>query len=342
MKAVIYAGPNQVEIKDLPDPSPGEGEGLVKVECAGICGTDLSILSGKHPRAQAPLIFGHEFCGELVEMNNPPKQSHLKIGDRVVVFPLISCHQCLACRRGNEHICRRLRMIGIDRDGGMAEYVTVPLQLLTKIEKETDPVLGALVEPFAVIVHAVRKSNVKIGDKVLVIGAGPMGFLLILLLQYCGINNLIVSEINPFRKKTISDFGFQVVDPRKEDITQRILQFTGSEGVDIVFEVSGVPLVALQMSKLVRPGGKIILVSVFKEPTGIDLRAINFKEICLEGSRVYTRFDFSTAIELASSNTIPLEKVVTHRIPLEEAKYGFQLFKELKDTFKVIIDCHRK
>lgn len=342
MRAAIYTGPNQIEVRDFADPSPKEGEGLVKVKYAGICGTDLTILSGKHPRVKPPHVFGHEFCGELVEIDDPFQKSNLKIGDRVVVFPLIPCHQCLACRTGNEHICRRLRMIGIDRDGGMAEYVSVSLQLLIKIEKEIDSVVGALIEPFAVTIHAARKSNVKIGDKVLVIGAGPIGFLLVLLLRYSGIDNLIISEINPFRRKILSNSGFEVIDPEKENIIQRILKFTHGEGVDVAFEVSGATSAALQVSELMRPGGKIILASVFKEPTLINLRAINFKEISLEGTRVYTYLDFTRAIELASSNRIPLKKVITHHILLEKVRYGFQLLKKQKETLKVIIDCQRR
>ncbi len=338
MRAAVYVSPNQIEIKDRSVPAPEIGEGLVRVDYAGICGTDLAILSGKHPRAKAPLILGHEFYGELVEINDPEKEFDFRTGDKVVPFPLISCRRCLACRTGNEHICRNLKMIGIDRDGGMAEYVAIPLHLLFKIEKEIDPALGALIEPLAVVVHSIRESSVKIGDKVLVIGAGPMGFLLTLLLQYSGIDNLTISEINPFRKRKLTDLGFEVVDPTKEDMVQRVLESTHGEGVDVLFEVSGAAPAALQMTELVRPGGKITLVSVFKEPTTIDLRAINFKEITLKGSRVYTRIDYDRAITLAAAGKIPINEIVTHRFPLHKADKAFQIAREREESLKVIIE----
>jgi len=342
MRAAVYVSPNQIEIKDRSIPAPEIGEGLVRVDYAGICGTDLAILAGKHPRAKAPLILGHEFYGELVEINDPEKEFDFGTGDKVVSFPLISCRRCLACRTGNEHICRNLKMIGIDRDGGMAEYVAIPLHLLFKIEKEIDPVLGALIEPLAVVVHSIRESSVKIGDKVLVIGAGPMGFLLALLLQYSGIDNLTISEINPFRKRKLTDLGFEVVDPAKEDIVRHVLKSTHEEGMDMLFEVSGAIAAALQMTELVKPGGMITLVSVFKEPAAVDLRAINFKEISLKGTRVYTPLDYERAIKLVSANKIPLEQVVTHRLPLIETGKGFEALKEQKDALKVIINCQQE
>ncbi len=322
----------------MSDPSPEIGEGLVKVHYAGICGTDLSILVGKHPRAKPPLIFGHEFCGQIVEVNDPENQSNLVPGDKVVSFPLLSCLRCLACRSGNEHICRDLKLIGIDRNGGMAEYVAIPLNLLFKIE-ELDPVVGALIEPVAVAVHSVRGSTIKIGDKVLVVGAGPIGFLISLLLRYSGIEGVIISEKNSFRRQKLSDLGFEVIDPQDTDLIQHVLGSTDGEGVDILFEVSGAAPAALQMTELVRPGGKIILVSVFKAVTAVDLRAINFKEISLQGTRVYTRLDYEKAIKLAASNKVPLQQIITHRLPLTEAAKGFGLLKEQEEVIKVIIDC---
>ncbi|HIJ73975.1 MAG TPA: alcohol dehydrogenase catalytic domain-containing protein [Candidatus Hydrogenedentes bacterium] len=339
MKAFVYLGPGQAAVQETAAPVPGEGEGLVRVAYAGICGTDLSIAAGKHPRATAPLVLGHEFSGELVEINGPSGGSHLRKGDKVTAFPLLVCGTCLACRTGYEHVCRNLRLIGIDRDGAMAEYVSVPLSLLVKLDEEVDLSLGVLVEPLAVCVHSVRESRVQIGDNVLVSGCGPIGLLLALVLRHAGIERITLTEISPYRKDFAADLGFDVLDPTEEAFAQSVLDRSDGEGVDTLFEASAAPPAALSMAGLVRPRGEIVIVSVFKEPPAVDLRAINFKEIVLRGVRVYTRQDFQRAGELSASGKIPLEKMITHCAPLQEAPSAFDTARQGKDALKVLLDC---
>jgi len=285
------------------------------------------------------LIPGHEFYGELVEKNDPQGDSDLGAGDVVIPFPLIFCGSCVACRSGNEHVCRTLRILGIDRNGGMSEFASVPLNRLVKIDEEVEPALGVLIEPLAVVIHSVRESPVSVGDKVLVVGGGPIGFLLALLLDYCGVRDILVSEINPSRRRMLSESGFRAVNPLEEPLEQAVLAMTDGEGVDVLFEVSGAPGPALEMTDLVRSRGTIVLVSIYKEPAPVDLRAINFKEITLKGTRVYTRLDYDRAIKLATSGRMPIRKVVTHRFPLDRAEEALQIARDPREALKVMIEC---
>ena len=338
MRAVYYLNPGQVEVREIDTPVPQKDEALVKVYYSGICGSDLTIATGKHLTAKPPLILGHEFSGEVVEVNDDFGRG-IQRGDHVTVFPLLACHHCHACRTGNEHVCRELGLIGIKTNGGMAEYVSVPLKSLIRLKPEADMRLAALNEPLAVAVHSVRESRVTIGDRVLVLGGGPIGVLLALVLRFAGIHDIVVSEIHPYREKALQELGFRVLDPREDNIAQNSLQRTEQEGADVVFEASGAEGLALTMTDCVRPRGQIMMVSVFKKPVPIDMRQIAYKEINLQGIRVYSRIDFERAARLIAAGEMPLEKVISCEFPLEEATEGFQLLQNHGDALKVLIKC---
>ena len=339
MRAICYTNPGQVEVKEAPVPSLGKGEALVKVRYAGICGSDLTIVAGKHLTAKPPLILGHEFSGELVKMDGDEAAGVFRPGDLVTVFPLLSCQRCLPCHTGNEHVCRQLGLVGIKQDGGMAEYVNVPMTSLIKLAPQVDLRIAALTEPLAVAVHSVRESSVSVGDHVLVLGGGPIGTLLALVLRHSGIQQLTVTEIHPYRKQLLKELGIKVLDPREEDVVRYALARTGQEGMDVVFEASGAEPAALSMTECARPRGEIIIVSVFKKPVPLDLRQVAYKEITLKGIRVYPRVDFERAAKLVGSNHLPLEKVISCEFPLERAVEGFQLLQNNGDALKVVINC---
>jgi (R,R)-butanediol dehydrogenase / meso-butanediol dehydrogenase / diacetyl reductase len=332
MLAARYLGPNRLEPNDVPAPAIGEGEALVRVESCGFCGSDLGILSGLHPRAKAPLILGHEFCGRVVELGS--RSSHFGVGDRIVGFPLISCGRCLVCRTGNPHVCRVLRLYGIDRDGGMAEYVKLPLENIIRVSDGISEVTGALIEPLAVAVHAIGRVSLDDAQTVVVIGAGPIGLLTALVLRARKVPNVLMSEVLPSRLALAEKLGFRAMQPG-EEFGRALEEMTGGEGADVVFECAGVPATAATMTALVRCRGVIVNVGVFKKPPAVDLQALNFKEITLVGSRVYSRQDFVKAFELAS--TLPLEALVTDMFPLGEVNAAFDRFREGEGACKVIV-----
>lgn len=187
MKAIVFTGVKNVEFQQREKPIAPEGWALIRVSHAGICGSDLTIFLGAHPRAKAPLIMGHEFSGYLEQdIPDMPK------GTLVTVDPLLSCGHCTPCREGNSHVCQTLGLLGIDCDGGMAEYAIAPIPMIVKVPDGVSPKLAAFVEPIAVTVHAVRMAQFNPGDNALVFGAGTIGLALAITLRRFGASSVTI------------------------------------------------------------------------------------------------------------------------------------------------------
>lgn len=332
MKAILYRGKEEIQYTELAKPSVGAGEALVKIAFAGICGSDMFIYTGTHPRAKAPLIMGHEFSGEIAALPQGYSES-FAVGDKVTINPLISCQHCTPCQTGNTHVCKTLGLTGIDTDGGFTEYAKVPVQQLVKLPDNMNMEHGAIVEPVAVAVHAIRSSALKIGDKVLVIGGGPIGVLVALAARHAGAENIIVIEPNEFRRNIITELGFTALPQPDHEL---IMNLTNSDGVDIVFEAAGVQASMDAATKYCKIRGQIVIVSSFKKAVYTDLLRVNFAELNLIGIRVYTQKDFAAAVELVEKYP-EFAKVITHKFPLAEAQKGLDLMKQGADNLKVLL-----
>jgi 2-desacetyl-2-hydroxyethyl bacteriochlorophyllide A dehydrogenase len=322
MLAARYLGPNRLEPREVPLPTIGDEEALVRVDACGFCGSDISIVAGTHPRAAAPLTLGHELSGRIVQMKT--SNSDFKVGNLVTSFPLISCGECHACRTNNSHVCRKLRLFGFDVDGGMAEFVKLPISALIRLPDEMPEHIGALIEPLAVAVHGVERAHLEDVRIAAVLGAGPIGLLTGLVLKQYGVPQVIVSDILSSRLQLAASLGLRTV-LAGENLAKLVMQLSDRNGGDVVFECAGAPSSAVEMTSLIRSRGVIVNLGVFKRPVQVDMQAINFKEITLVGSRVYERKDFQTAIELAMR--LPLALIVTHAFPLREVVTAFKEFQ---------------
>jgi 2-desacetyl-2-hydroxyethyl bacteriochlorophyllide A dehydrogenase len=339
LKAVSYQSQNTIEVVDHPIPEISTGHVLIKVICAGICGTDLAIVAGKHPRATPPLVMGHEFAGTVVDLPLDAS-AHIQIGDRVTANPLLACGTCYVCRAGQPHVCRNLKLIGIDTDGAFAEYVLVRAEAVMKLPPHLSAVEGALLEPLAVCVHATRMSRLQIGDTVVITGAGPIGLLMALVARAAGAAKIIVTELAPARLAMAREFGFTVLDAADSDLVEQVLALTNDRGGDIIFEATGQPSVTPYLLELVKIRGQIVQVGVFKQPVPLDLRTLNFHEVDLIGARVYTTADFERSISLVADRRIDLKSVPVRRVPLAEATGGFQT-AQAGEALKVILEVEQ-
>lgn len=322
MKAAVYAGKGRLEIREVPIPGIFREEALIKVKYAGICGTDLHILAGKHPRAKPPLIMGHEFSGKIMEINSAEKD--FKKGDRVVVEPLISCGKCYTCRSGKNYVCENLGFYGIDKNGAFAEYVAVAAHRIFKLPSDIRFDTGALVEPVAVAVHALRISNVKTGDTVCVIGAGPIGLITALVAGLSGASRVLVCEKEPSRIRLAEKFGLIAVDVSKKDPAAAVFDFTSGRGADLIVEAAGYPASVLSSPGLCRVGGEIVFVAMPKQPLPVDILTTTFRELTLKGVRGYAPFDFERAIRIISSSGLDFGKLISEKFPLRDAAAGFK------------------
>ena len=273
MKALVYTGPKQVRVLDVPEPAPKEGALQVEVSYCGICGSDIGIYLGTHPRAKAPLVLGHEFLGHV--RGNGRK---FKEGDRVVAFPLISCGKCRACRTGNAHVCNSLKLIGIDQDGGICERLYVDEDVLVKVPEGVSDRAAVVIEPLAVILRAVHQARFQARDTAVVVGAGPIGMLTGIVLKDIGASQVFISDVAEKRLKIAGELGLTPVNVAEEDLEKIVMDATDGEGADVLFECSGSAAAAAQMTKLTRVSGGICMVSVHKQSHEVDLRDLNFKE----------------------------------------------------------------
>ncbi len=335
MKAIIFDGKFGADLADIPVPEIGVGEALIKVKYAGICGSDIAIYSGKNSRAKIPVVPGHEIVGEIAAIHDSHNSGY-KEGERVAVIPTLTCGVCELCLNGRRHLCKSLKFVGIQTNGGFAEYVKVPVSGLIKIPERLEYEKAILVEPLAVAIHAVRLAKVDVYDFAAVIGAGPIGILVALIAKLSGCR-IVISEVSDFRVDNALKLGLDTVRARQEDPVKRILADTGERGADLVFECVGHPSTTGQMIEMGCPEAQLIVVGAFKEIPPVDLFRLSRKEQWMTASWTYSASDFERSMQLLSQNSAPFEQVISHFIPLEETYQAMEMVKKAEQTMKVVL-----
>ncbi len=338
MKAAVLTEFNKIEIIDKVRPSISDDEVLVKVKYNGICGTDLHVMQGHHPAAVPPLVMGHEFSG-TVEKKGKHVGDEIKIRDRVVVQPYESCGECEPCKSGCENVCRELKIFGVHRDGAYQEYVNVKASRLFRLDDSISDIAAALIEPLAVAVHDVKKSGLKIGGSVIVIGGGPIGLLIAVVAGINGASKIAISEINPARIKKARQLGFQVINPAEENLADKAYKMTDGRGFDAVFEVSGSRPGTEAMTMLAKTSGTIVIVGIPPEKHPVDTDTVFKKELNIVGVRLYSKVDFQAAVDIMKNeeNRRKLMELVSAEYPLEQLTEAIAYLRNSSDAYKVLI-----
>jgi (R,R)-butanediol dehydrogenase / meso-butanediol dehydrogenase / diacetyl reductase len=300
VQALAWQGGDRVEVVDREPPQPGAGWAVVDVAYAGVCGTDLHICRGEHPRAQPGLVLGHEIAGRLRE-----SAAGLPAGTAVMVNPLLSCQECRSCRNGAAHVCDRLRLLGIDAPGGAAEYVAVPDSRLVPLPSGLDLRVAALIEPLAVAVRAVRRGGLRLGHRAHVIGAGPVGLLVANCARLAGAAEVTMSEPARQRAEVAAGFGFTVLaEPDRR--------------ADVVFDCTGHPAVAPAVLGWAATSATVVTVGAYPGVAGVDLQSVMLRELAIVGTRVYTPEDVEAAVGLARRDPFGLDRLVTSVIGVSD------------------------
>lgn len=285
MKALVYTGSEQTELRDEPAPEVGPGEALVEVEAVGICGSDMHAWHGRDPRRVPPLILGHEACGRVLEGSVP--------GARVVLNPLISCGTCDDCRTGRSNICSSRELIGMSRPGAFAEQIAVPERNLIPVPEGLEPAKAALTEPCATAWHALvlaaRASWRPIPEsRALVIGGGSVGLLAGLILRAWGAREVLLAETNALRRQTVGAAGLEVFDPMADPAE--------AGGFDLVLDAVGAEATRAAAIAAVRPGGVIAHVGLQDWAGSFDARTLTLSEVTLVGVYTYTDADLRASL----------------------------------------------
>ncbi|WP_243074261.1 zinc-binding dehydrogenase [Microbacterium sp. SS28] len=335
VRAAAYIGDRTVSVVDAATTSPPPGHVQIRVAYVGLCGTDLHIVHGSmDARVSRPLVFGHEMSGTIEAVGD--EVEGWAPGDPVTVMPLAWDGTCPACLAGHEHICQNLDFIGIDSPGALQPLWNVPAVTLVRLPESLALDAAALVEPVAVAVHDVRRSEVRVGEKAVVIGGGPIGVLIATVARDFGAE-VVVVELDTARRAQVESLGFATIDPRTADQVAWVEEWTGGAGADVVFEVSGAPAAVLGATDLAKVRGTIVVVAIHSTPREINLQRVFWRELRILGARVYQRTDFEKAVELVAGGVIPTGALITLIVPLDRTQEAIGEL-EAGRAMKVLID----
>jgi L-iditol 2-dehydrogenase len=340
VKAAVLHGVHDLRLQDLPDPEPASNEVLIRVEAAGLCGTDVHMWEGTNQEGTFPFVPGHEWSGEVVEVGKDVKM--VSIGDRVVAEVPIPCHICDNCKDGMEpNMCPDFALYGFswENPGGMAEYTLAREERLFKIPDNVSYEEASLVEPVSVAYHGVWGSGGGAAphDRVVVFGAGPIGLFAMLSCKASGAP-VIVVEPQPFRRRMARDLGADVtLDPTDGNLVEQVLDHTGGRGATMVLECSGSNGALAATLDIIAKQGRIVLIGQSAgRKIPIEIGQAIFQRTKIIGSSGSPYF-FPKTLTFMSRRLVDLMPVVTHRFPLSQVLDAFELGKSGADCAKILV-----
>lgn len=324
MKSLMIVNPFEAEIQEAAKPVPGKDEALLKLLYGGICGSDLNSYRGANAYLTYPRIPGHEFSAEIAEIGENSRG--FKAGDIVTANPYFNCGKCLSCRRGLVNACMSNQTMGVQRDGGFSEYIVMPVSRLID-GKGLDPKTLALIEPFCIGYHGVQRASVQAGDRVLVMGAGTIGYLAAIAAKARGAH-VWICDIAPMKLAYAEQFGLDgtILNSSPEAFEKRWKELTDGNGFDVTIECVGLPETLQSCLDAVCFGGRVSVIGIGKHNIDLDFTIIQKKELNIFGSRNALTKDFEELIELAGSRHPGLERIVTNEYPFERAPQAFEDF----------------
>ncbi|CAH1201655.1 putative zinc-type alcohol dehydrogenase-like protein YdjJ [Paenibacillus plantiphilus] len=341
MKRAVLVGEKQMQVEEEARPAIKASELLVEIEVCGICGSDLHIYGGNHPVLKPPVRMGHEFAGKVVEVGADVR--NFQLGDYVAAIPGVGCGKCEPCQAGDFNLCRELKVIGGHHPGAFANFTAVPEGNLVKLPPNFSATYGAMVESVAVAVHAARRMKSVEGKKIAVLGAGPIGLLIIQVLKAFGAKLVVASDPIASRREIASKLGADIViDPMKENVEERIQEEVGGIGLDAAFDVAGLELTLRQALSITKNGGEIVITALFGKDPVFPMKMLQRAEKTLLGTQMYVKQDFEIAIQLMQENKIGINEMITHRFDLDHISEAFKLATSgAHDVGKIVIDVKK-
>ena len=318
------------ELEEVPVPEPGPGEVLLEVAAASICGSDVHIYewnSWAPDRIRTPMTFGHEVAGHVVATG--PEVHHIAPGAFVSAEGHVFCGFCPQCRRGRMHTCEKMRILGVDFDGGFAQYVVIPERNAWLVDRRIPPDIASVHDPFGNAVHTVfieGGAEDVVGSSVVVLGCGPIGLFAVGIARACGARQVVAVEPNDFRQALAKQMGADVVvDPSRGDPVAAVMEATDGHGAEVVLEMSGVPKVIDQGTRMLAGGGRMALLGLPGEPVTLDITdQVIFKEARLFGVTGRTIFrTWELTSTLLATGQVDVSPVITHRFSMQDFEEAF-------------------
>jgi len=346
MKAGILYDDRDIRVGDAPDPHIQPDQVLIQTGYAGICGTDLHIFRGEfHERVRFPAIQGHEFGGVIQEVGKEVKG--FKVGDRVVVDPIISCHSCPACLSGHINACRTLKLLGVDLDGGFGQYVAAPVSHLYRLPDNVPMAHAPMVEMFGLGHHVLQRGQVQPGETVAILGAGKLGLAVLDVVCHSASPAMaIVTDVQPFRLDMARKLGAAyTINVAEQDPLERVMEMTQGAGVDCVIEcvghyheVAGREAPLAQAVKMIRTAGRIVTAGLGEQLSAVHFKTLVLKEAQIIASRV-TLGEFPRAIRLMDKGLLHADWLITDQMPLKDITTAFdKVDGQDPRTIKIVLD----
>jgi len=338
MKAAVLYAPGNICIEEVPYLKIKDDEVLVQVYSCGICGTDFHVYKGER-EVKLPLIQGHEIAGKVVEVGK--KVDKELLNKRVTIEPNFTCGKCFFCKTGRYILCENRRTLGLSLSGGFAEYLAIPAEYIWEISEHISYDEGAIVEPLTVGFHAVDRANIRVGQKVVVFGLGIIGLSIVQFAKLAGAQICSVDLVED-RLELASQLGAEkTINAAQEgsNLDSAINEWSNGS-IDRIFEAIGLPFVQEQALRLVRPGGKLILVGQSENPMKLSSLFVTRREIEIIGT-LACNYDFPTVIDLLNKGYLTGKPLITHRFNLNQVKEAYEAI-ERKEAIKVVLHCQKQ
>ncbi|EEQ62038.1 putative chlorophyll synthesis pathway protein BchC [Clostridiales bacterium 1_7_47FAA] len=334
----VMTSPGVIEFKEVPVPEPGEGQVLIKIMKIGICGSDIHVYHGEHPFTKYPVTQGHEVSGEITALGQGVEG--LSVGQKVTIQPQVVCGECYPCRHGKYNLCEELKVMGFQTTGVASHYFAVDAAKVTPLPDDLTYDEGAMIEPLAVAVHAIRQAGDVSGKKIAVLGAGPIGILVAQVAKGMGADAVMVTDISDVRLAKARECGVDFCENTKNvDFRQALLSNFGPDKADIIYDCAGNNVTMGQAVQYARKGSTIILVAVFAGMAQIDLAVLNDHELDLNTTMMYRNEDYVDAIRLVNEGRVQLKPLISSHFAFRDYKKAYEYIDANREnTMKVIIN----
>jgi 2-desacetyl-2-hydroxyethyl bacteriochlorophyllide A dehydrogenase len=333
MKALVMHGPKDLRIEEVPEPKIQPGEALLRVRRVGLCGSDLNSYRGRNPLVSYPRIPGHEIAATIVEMSEP--HPTFRVGLDVTLSPYTNCGECSACHNARPNACERNQTLGVQRDGALAEYISVALDRL--YYAQLDLLELCIVEPLTVGAHAVARAGVKKRDTVAIIGCGGVGLGAVAASSFCGAVTIAIDVDDDKLAIARKAGAAHSIHPQRECLKTALNAIAGASGPDVIIEAVGTPETFRAAVDLVAFTGRVVYVGYAKEPVTYETKLFVQKELDIRGTRNALPEDFRQVIEMLEQDRFPVDSVIDNVIPLEDAPNILEAWSDQPSRFKKIV-----
>ncbi len=334
----VMTAPGEIMFREVPVPEPKKGEVLIKIMKIGVCGSDIHVYHGEHPFTKYPVTQGHEVSGEIVKVGEGVEG--FAPGQKVTIQPQVVCGKCYPCRHGKYNLCEELKVMGFQTTGVASHYFTVDAAKVTLLPEDLSFDEGAMIEPLAVAVHAVRQAGDVKGLKIAVLGAGPIGILVAQTAKGMGADSVMITDVSDIRLAKAKECGVDFcVNTKTKDFGEAMVENFGPDKADIIYDCAGNNITMGQAIKYARKGSTIILVAVFAGEAKVDLAVLNDHELDLNTTMMYRNEDYIDAIRLVNEKKVVLAPLISKHFAFRDYLKAYQYIDANREsTMKVIIN----